>query len=471
MGLGSRPGAEHAAPGPLWRRSLEDAAELVRTRDVSPVELTQSCLDRIAESEPRLNAFVAVTGQSALAEARVAEREISQGAYRGPLHGIPVSLKDLFDVAGVPTTAGGGFPVGPAHEDSAVAERLRSSGAVLIGKTLLHEFAFGVTSVNPHFGAVGNPWAPDRIAGGSSGGSAAAVAAGCGFGSIGSDTGGSIRIPAALCGVVGLKPTRGRVSLRGAVPLSWTLDHAGPLARTVRDAALLYRATAGHDPRDPASRDAAYEDVLEELDGGADGLRLAVWEAGLAQADPDVAAAVRAAIDALATAGARVSEVTLPRADELLATQLTIIGTDAYAYHRERFDAEPGRYGEDVRARIARGKATTGAAYASARRTRSEIRAAFDALLGSYDALALPVTVTTAPRREGTDAVATAARLTALTSPFNLTGLPAIAIPCGLAGGLPVGLQLVGARWREARLLRVARAYESARGDHAWPAL
>ncbi|HEV8053421.1 MAG TPA: amidase, partial [Candidatus Limnocylindrales bacterium] len=204
----------------------------MRTRVVSPVELTRACLERIAEVQPRLRAFVTVTAEIAVAGALAAEREIVAGNYRGPMHGIPLSVKDLFDVAGVPTTAGGGFAVEPATEDSAVAERLRSSGAVLLGKTLLHEFAFGVTSVNPHFGAVRNPWADDRIAGGSSGGSAAAVATGCGFGSIGSDTGGSIRIPAALCGVVGLKPTRGRVSLRGAVPLSWTLDHAGPLART-----------------------------------------------------------------------------------------------------------------------------------------------------------------------------------------------------------------------------------------------
>ena len=410
-----------------------------------------------------------VTGESALARAHLAQREIAGGSYRGALHGIPLSLKDLFDVAGIPTTAGGAFPVEPATEDSAVAERLTASGAVLLGKTLLHEFAFGVTSVNPHFGAVRNPWGADRIAGGSSGGSAAAVAAGCGFGSIGSDTGGSIRIPAALCGVVGLKPTRGRVSLRGAVPLSWTLDHAGPIARTVRDVALLYAAIAGHDARDPSSRDAPYEDALTGIEGGAAGLRVGVWEAGLAQADPGVAQLVRAAIATLADAGARVSEVTLPRAGELLATQLTIIGTDAYAFHRERFDQAPERYGEDVRTRIARGRATTGAAYAAARRARSEIRAAFDAVFASYDAIALPTTVVTAPLRDGEDAVATAARLTALTSPFNLTGLPAISLPCGSSERLPVGLQLVGARWHEARLLRVARAYESARGAHVWP--
>ncbi len=436
---------------------------------VSPVELTRACLERIAEVQPRLRAFVTVTAEVAVAGALAAEREIVAGNYRGPLHGIPLSVKDLFDVAGVPTTAGGGFAVEPATEDSAVAERLRSSGAVLLGKTLLHEFAFGVTSVNPHFGAVRNPWADDRIAGGSSGGSAAAVATGCGFGSIGSDTGGSIRIPAALCGVVGLKPTRGRVSLRGAVPLSWTLDHAGPLARTVRDTALLYGAIAGHDVRDPASRAAPYEDTSEELEAGATGLRIGVWEAAMAQADPPIATLARAAVETLAAAGARVSEVTLPRASELVATQLTILATDAYAFHRERFDSEPERYGEDVRARIARGRDTTGAEYAQARRVRSEVSAAFDQVLASYDAIVLPTTVVAAPRREGADAVATAARLTALTSPFNLTGLPAISVPCGLASALPVGLQLVGARWREARLLRVARAYESARGDLAWP--
>lgn len=455
--------------GPLWRLSLEEAAAYVQAREVSPVDLTRSCLDRISAVEPSLNAFVAVTGESALARAHLAEREIASGSYRGPLHGIPVSLKDIFDVAGVPTTAGGSFPVEPAAADSAVAERLASSGAVLIGKTLLHEFAFGVTSVNPHFGAVRNPWAADRIAGGSSGGSAAAVAAGCGFGSIGSDTGGSIRIPAALCGVVGLKPTRGRVSLRGAVPLSWTLDHAGPIARTVRDAALLYGAIAGYDARDPSSRDAPFEDSLAEIESGVAGLRIGVWEHAMAQADPAIADLVRAAIESLEHAGARVSEATLPRADELLATQLTIIGTDAYAFHRERFDQEPERYGEDVRTRIARGRATTGTDYAAARRVRSEIRAAFDAVLGSYDAIALPSTVVAAPLREGADAVATAARLTALTSPFNLTALPAISIPCGSIGGLPVGLQLVGARWHEGRLLRVARAYETVRGAHVWP--
>lgn len=455
---------------PRWRASLEEAAGLIRTRQASPVELAEACLARIDELEPVLNAFVLVTRESALAEARAAEREIASGNYRGPLHGIPVSVKDLFDATGTPTTAGGGFPAAEAQEDSAVVERLRSTGAVLLGKTGLHELAFGVTSQNPHFGGIANPWAADRVPGGSSGGSAAAVSSGGGFGSIGSDTGGSIRIPAALCGVVGLKPTRGRISLRGAVPLSWTLDHAGPLARTVRDAAVLYAAIAGHDARDPGSRSAPYEDALEGIDGGSARARIGVWRAAMDAAEPPVRAKVDEAIAALAAAGARVEDVTLPRAAELMATQLAIIGTEAYAYHRERVEREPERIGADVLARLERGRANTGATYALARRARSEIRMAFDALLSSYDALVSPTTVVTAPERAGEDAVATAARLTALTSPFNLTGLPAISVPCGLAAdGLPVGLQLAGRRWQEARLLRVARTYESARGPYAWP--
>src|SRR5687768_13516241 len=293
----------------LWRTTLEEAAEVVRTRAVSPVELAEACLERIAACEPRLNAFVTVTAEGALEEARAAEREIAAGNYRGALHGIPVSLKDLFDVAGAPTTAGSAFPAAPAAKDSAVVERLRAAGAVLLGKTGLHELAFGVTSQNPHFGGVANPWAVDRIPGGSSGGSAAAVASGGGFASIGSDTGGSIRIPAALCGVVGLKPTRGRVSLRGVVPLAWTLDHAGPLARTVRDAAIVYGAIAGHDTRDPGSRPAPYDDVLAEIQAGAARLRIGVWRAAVTAADIEVGAAVESALDTLARSEEHTSEL------------------------------------------------------------------------------------------------------------------------------------------------------------------
>lgn len=454
----------------LWRLSLEEAAALMRAGKLSSVELTRACLARIDALEPMLNAFITITRERALDDAARADRERAAGADQSPLHGIPVSLKDLFDVRGVPTTAGGSFPVGPAAAESAVAERLGHAGAVLLGKTGLHEHAFGVTSANPHFGHVRNPWSPERIPGGSSGGSAAAVAAGGGPGSIGSDTGGSIRIPAALCGVVGLKPTRGRVSLRGAVPLSWTLDHAGPLARTVRDAALIYAAIAGHDPADPGSRDAPARDVLAHIDDGVRDARVAIWRWALDEAEPAVRAAVEAAIEVLRRAGARVEEVALPRVADLKETQRIVLGTDAYAFHAERVERDPSAYGADVLERLLRGKANTSAEHARARRARSEIRVAFDAALAPYDALVLPTTPVTAPLREGESAVATAARLTALTSPFNLTGLPAVSVPCGIApDGLPVGLQLVGRRWDEDTLLRVARAYERARGPLPWP--
>lgn len=448
--------------------SLEGAAARVRSRELSPVELTEASLARIGETRD-LGTFIAVTADTARAAAREAERAIRERRYRGPLHGIPVSLKDLFDVAGVPTTGGGSFAVEPAREDSSVTRQLVEAGAILLGKTNLHEFAFGVTSDNPHFGPVRNPWDRERIPGGSSGGSAVAVATGAGYASIGSDTGGSIRIPASLSGVVGLKPTRGRVSLRGAMPLSWTLDHAGPLARSVRDAALVYAAITGEDPLDPSWRGAPGGDPLGEIDAGVDGLRIGVWREAVAEADPPVRALVEAAIARLAAAGADLADLRLPRPDDLRGQQLTIIGTDAYAAHRERFDREAERYGADVRARIARGREWSGADYAAARRARSGLRATFDAALAPYDALALPTTVVSAPLREGQDAVATAQRLTFLTSPFNLTGLPAVSLPCGLADGLPVGLQLAGRRWDEPRLLRVARGYELLRGEFPRP--
>lgn len=455
-----------------WRLSLEEGAARLRARELTSVELTQACISRIEALEPALNAFITVTRERALADAARADRERAAGADRGPLHGIPLSLKDLFDVRGVPTTAGGSFPAAPAAADGAVTQRLTQAGAVLLGKTGLHEHAFGVTSANPHFGHVRNPWSADRIPGGSSGGSAAAVATGGGPGSIGSDTGGSIRIPAALCGVVGLKPTRGRVSLRGAVPLSWTLDHAGPLARTVRDAALLYAAVAGHDPLDPGSRDAPARDVMARIEDGVRGMRLAVWRWALDEAEPEVRATVTRAIDLLRAAGAAVEEITLPRVADLKETQRIVLGTDAYAFHAQRVERDPGAYGGDVLERLLRGKANTSAEHAAARRARSEIRVAFDAAVAPYDALLLPTTPVTAPPREGESAVALAARLTALTSPFNLTGLPAVSVPCGIASdGLPVGLQLVGRRWDEDTLLRAARAYEAARGPFPWPAV
>ncbi len=448
--------------------SLEAAARALRDRAVSARELTDACLARIERLEPTLNAFITLTAEPARERARQLDDGTAARSDR-PLRGIPVALKDLFDVAGVVTTAGSRLLAENVAPESATAvAKLEDAGVVELGKLNLHEWAFGVTTDNPHYGPTRNPWAPDRIPGGSSGGSATALAAGMCFGSLGSDTGGSIRIPAALCGVVGLKPTRGRISLRGVVPLSWTLDHAGPMARTVRDAAILLQAIAGHDPLDPASVDVPVGDHLADLEAGVRGLRIGVArDPFFGESAQAVADAVDEAVGVLESEGARIEEVALPRVGELREAQGVVLGADAAAYHRERFAAHPEAYGRDVAQRLRRGLARRGTEYARARRLRAELRIAYAAALAGLDALALPTTPITAPLRIGQDAVAAASRLTAFTSPFNFTGLPAISVPCGVdPDGLPIGLQLAGAAWSEARLLRVARAYERATGWH-----
>jgi aspartyl-tRNA(Asn)/glutamyl-tRNA(Gln) amidotransferase subunit A len=446
--------------------SLENAISAIRSRSVSAAELTDACLARIAARADDLNAFITVTADDARRRAARAS---------GPLAGAPLALKDLFDVAGVPTTGGSKLlESNIPREDGEIARRLFAAGAVDLGKTNLHEWAFGVTTDNPHFGPTRNPWGLDRLPGGSSGGNGAALAAGLCFGAIGSDTGGSIRIPAALCGVVGLKPTYGRVSLRGAIPLAWSLDHPGPMTRSVRDAALLLQLIAGYDPGDPVSVDLPVDDYLVDIESGVRGLRIGVVRGGFferlapnEQPATTVAAAFRAAIDSLAREGARIEEVELPRTDELRGTQQVIIGTEAAAYHRDRMASDRDSYGADVAQRLDTGAGHTGIAYAMARRARDELRRVYAEALARWDAIALPTTPITAPPRVGQDAVAAAATLTAYTSPFNLTGLPAVSIPCGFdPGGLPIGLQLVARPWAEARLLRVARAYERATSWH-----
>jgi aspartyl-tRNA(Asn)/glutamyl-tRNA(Gln) amidotransferase subunit A len=457
----------YAVDDALLDGSLEDAVVALRKRSVGALELTEASLTRIERREAELNAFINVTADDARRRARAID---GRGAPTA-LAGVPIGLKDLFDVAGIATTGGSKlFATNVPAVDSAVAASLFAAGAVNLGKTNLHEWAFGVTTNNPHFGPTRNPWAPDRIPGGSSGGNGAALVAGEIFGSIGSDTGGSIRIPASLCGIVGLKPTYGRVSLRGAIPLGWSLDHAGPMTRTVRDAAVLLQIIAGYDANDPASVDAPVDDYLAGIEAGVRGLRIGLitgrFITRLAPEDrpaPDVAAAVRAAAGLLAREGARVEDTDLPRSEELQGNQLVVLGTEAGAYHRERIAAHRDGYGADVAKRIDTGLTRTGAEYALARRARDELRRAYATALTDWDAVILPTTPTTAPLREGEDAIAAAARLTAFTSPFNLTGLPAISIPGGFdANGLPIGLQLVARPWAEARLLRIARAYERA---------
>ena len=452
--------------------TITQAAELLARGEISPVELVQAYLERIQWLEPQLNCFITLTPELALQQARQAEAELRAGERRGPLHGIPMALKDLFETAGVRTTAGSSFFTQQVPEtDAAVVQRLRAAGAVLLGKLNMHEIALGVTNENPHFGAVNNPWDVRCIAGGSSGGNGAALAAGLCLGSLGTDTGGSIRIPASLCGIVGLKPTRGRVSLRGVIPLSWNLDHAGPMARCVRDAALLLGVIAGYDADDPWSVDQPVDDYLQGLEGGVAGWRVALavddFFSDPAVVDAQVWGAVRAAAQVFERLGAQVEEVPFPGARQAAAANGLMTTSDGAAFHHERMQANPDGFGADVLARLRTGAAYTSTEYILARKTQALMQHAFCQFFNHYDLLLTPTTPIPAPVRGSEDAVARARLLTRFTAPFNLTGLPALSVPCGLTReGLPIGLQIVGPPWSEQRLLRAGYAFETFRMEN-----
>jgi aspartyl-tRNA(Asn)/glutamyl-tRNA(Gln) amidotransferase subunit A len=455
--------------------TLEDAAAAVRDRRVSPAELTEACLARIEAVEPRLNAFVTVTADLARAQAREATDDIAAGRYRGPLHGIPIAVKDLFATKGTRTTAGSRILADwIPDEDATVVRKLRESGAVLLGKLGLHEFAYGISSVNPHFGDVHNPWDTRKIPGGSSGGSAVAVVAGEAYAALGSDTGGSIRIPASLCGCVGLKPTFGRASLFGAVPLAWSLDHPGPLARTVRDVAVATAAIAGFDPRDPISADRPMPDLLAGIDRGAEGLRIGVptdhvWD----QCDPAIAGSVRDAIDALARAGAEIVELRWPRAAEYARASSAVLGVEARAYHEGAFPGRSAEYGPLIRARLASQGDVDAETYARSMRLLLEARAgAADRDLEGVDVLAMPTVPSRAWTIEEAKEISRPSEWTRITRIFDLTGQPAISVPCGIDPvGIPIGLQFAARMWDEAAALRAARAYELVRGPFPLPPL
>jgi aspartyl-tRNA(Asn)/glutamyl-tRNA(Gln) amidotransferase subunit A len=457
------------------RMTLEAAAEAIRARRLSPVSLVESCLARIEKLEPRLNAFITVTAELAREQARQAEREIEAGRYKGPLHGIPVAVKDLFATKGIRTTAGSRILADwVPDEDATIVRRLREAGAVFLGKLGLHEFAYGISSVNPHYGDVRNPWDTTKIPGGSSGGSAVAVVAGEAFAALGSDTGGSIRIPASLCGCVGLKPTYGRASLFGAVPLSWSLDHPGPLARSVRDVALTMSVISGYDPRDPVSADRPVSDLLADIDRGPHQLRVGVptdhvWD----ECDPAIAASVRGAIETLARAGAEVREIRWPRAAEYAKAASAILGVEARAYHEGAFPGRSSEYGPLVRARLASQGHVDTETYAWSMKLLLEARAgAADHDLDGVDVLAMPTVPTRAWTIEQAKEVGRPSEWTRITRIFDLTGQPAISVPCGMdPDGLPIGLQFAAQLWDEAAALRAARAYELVRGPFPLPPL
>ena len=447
--------------------TITEASEAIQHSELSPVELTQVLLARIEQLNPTLNAFVTITGEQALAEARQAEAEVKQGSWKGPLHGIPLALKDLYETAGVRTTAGSTFfrDFVPG-QDAALVHRLRQAGMVLLGKLNMHEIALGVTNENPHYGDCHNPWDPDCITGGSSGGSGSALAGGLCLGSLGTDTGGSIRIPSSLCGVVGLKPTYGRSSLRGVIPLSWNLDHAGPMARCVRDAALLLQVIAGYDPADPYSVNVPVDDYLTGLQDGVRGWRIAVAEGEFFQeADELVLKMVEDAAGVFVGLGAQVEHVDIPEIRQMSQANGTMVVSDAATFHRQRLQENPQGYGADVLKRLQSGAAVTTSEYILARRTQTLARRQLEQFFSQYDVLLMPATVMPAPHIGSTNAVERARQLTRFTAAFNLTGLPAISVPGGFTPGesgrpMPLGLQIVAGPWAEARLLRAAYAFE-----------
>ncbi|HWR35676.1 MAG TPA: amidase [Clostridia bacterium] len=443
--------------------TLSCAAELVRSQAVSPVELAQACLDRIQGANADVRAFITITAESALAAARIAESEIRHGQYRGRLHGIPLALKDLLDTAGVRTTAASELFVErvPA-EDATVVRKLKQAGAVLLGKTNLHEFAYGCSSVIGNFGVVQNPRKPGYIAGGSSSGSAAALAAKMCFGAIGTDTAGSIRLPAAYCGVVGLKPTYGRVSAHGVVPLSWSYDHVGPMARTVEDAALLLEAIAGYDPLDKASADVP---AFEFASVGAITGRLRVGVARQFFFDgihPEIASAVDRAFRAIAPI-AELREVVVP-----VSNDRTVQSYEAYLYHREWAAQSPERYQPETLRRIQSGARYTVDEYDQALRELRSLRAAVADLFREVDVIVTPTAAVPPPTIAELQSEPGQLRQRELlmlrnTRPFNVLGLPTISISCGeTAEGLPIGLQITGAAWQEATVLSFAKAVEAA---------
>ena len=459
-----------ADPIDLTSLTIHAAASLMQSGELSARALTRLYLERITSLDQRLNAFITLTDDLALEQAEQADRERQQGRLRGPLHGIPLALKDLFKTAGVKTTAGSSFWRENIPARSAfVVERLHQAGAVILGKLNMHEIALGVTNANPHFGPCHNPWDLARSPGGSSGGSAAAVASGMCLGSLGTDSGGSIRIPAALCGVVGLKPTYGRVSLSGVIPLSWSTDHVGPLARCVADAALLYQSIAGYDPLDPVCQPQPLEDALASLDGSIQGWRIALLaDSYLDKAHPEVLNAIQDAARLLSELGAQVTPVKLPDLRLAAQTNGLVVVAEAAAFHHLRLQEHPTGFGEDVRQRLETGAGTSIQDYILARRTQQELRRSLETFFMDYDLLCLPATPVTAPLISGPDAVEQARLLTRFTAPFNITGLPAIVLPCGFSStGLPIGMQLVARPWAENALLRAAQAYENATSWHA----
>lgn len=447
--------------------TLAEAAARVRSRSVTPTQLVQACLSRIATYNPKINAFITVLRAQALAQAGELEREAAQGKWRGPLHGVPIGLKDNIDTAGIRTTAASAvYDDRVPNEDATVVDRLRAAGAIFIGKLNLHEFAFGGTSATSYFGPVRNPWALDRATGGSSGGSAAAVITDLCFGALGTDTGGSIRTPASYCGTVGLKPTYGLVPIRGIVPLTLSLDHCGPLTRTVEDAALMLNAIAGYDRLDITSVEHAKEDYVRACRQPVANLRLGIPRAPFFDLlDPDIAKAIEEAVAVLGKLTKSAKDVTLP------ATSDISLAAETYAYHEEHFTKEPNRYMLPTRRALQNGASIKAGEYVRSHWRLESLRRTIDSSFSDFDLVVLPTrrhtprTVEAALKREMDEKPKNPEQEN--TQAFDYYGIPAVSVPCGFtSGGVPIGLMIAGPRFSEGRVLALARAYQDATDWH-----
>ena len=451
--------------------TITEAAAGLRAKRFSPVELTKACLERIESIDGKLHSFITVTGALALEQARQAEQALYSGKDRGPLHGIPIALKDLYATKGIRTTCHSAVLENwiPDHDATATAT-LAEAGTILLGKLGMHEFAFGGPSVDAPFPAVRNPWNTAHVTGGSSSGSGAALAAGLCYGALGSDTGGSIRNPAAHCSIVGIKPTYGRVSRHGVVPLSWSLDHAGPMARSVEDCAIMLQALAGYDARDPASAHARVPDFRSALKDGIKGLRIGLPRANWFDENlgvaPETYSVFNDALKTLMALGAEVIELDGKPFSLARKANQTILIAEAYAYHEKTYQSTPEKFGSTVRRRMLEGAFLSAADYITAQRARAALN---ERMLANFARVEVILTPTVARPPDAFDSLDPNEQnlRPSFTNPFNLTGLPAISVPCGFTGSnLPVGLQIVAPAFEETTCFRTAYAYEQATEWH-----
>jgi aspartyl-tRNA(Asn)/glutamyl-tRNA(Gln) amidotransferase subunit A len=455
------------APSELCYLTIAQAAAGLRRKDFSSVELAEACLRRIRTIDGKLHGFITVTDDLALTEARHADQELGLGKDRGLLHGIPIALKDLYMTEGIRTTCHSAVLENWVPDDDATtAVKLAEAGTVLLGKLGMHEFAFGGPSLDAPFPAVRNPWNPAHIPGGSSSGCGAALAAGLCYGALGSDTGGSIRTPSSHCAVVGIKPTYGCVSRYGVIPLSWSLDHAGPMARSVEDCAILLQAIAGYDPKDPASADVEVTNFSSNLKDGIKGLRVGVPRAGWFDENlgiaPETEAAFNEALKTLARLGASIVEIDGKPFSAARKANQTILVAEAYAYHEKTYQETPMKFGTSVRRRMLEGAFLSAADYITAQRARAVLNEQIRANFTRVDVFAMPSAARPPEAFEGMDPNEQNLRPN-FANPFNLTGLPAISVPCGFtSGNLPAGLQIAAPPFEETTAFRVAYAYEQA---------